>query len=166
MTHERRGVTRGYVGGLLLATLVVASALVVASWGFIALLGDREPVETDGIAKWVAPLGVFVALGALAWGLWQQAIILLRGHRSLSWAHMVVLAGAAYLLWCIVGTLAGLSIDETWLSPFSIVLAPIWAIASLLFWAILLRRVYTDRDVPKWPWEKREEDERNSGGGE
>ncbi|WP_244301297.1 hypothetical protein [Leucobacter insecticola] len=50
-------------------------------------------------------------------------------------------------------------IDETWLSPFAAVLAPIWAVAALLFWAILARRVYTDRPTPKWPWERAEGDE-------
>ena len=157
MSGQRRGVTRGYVGGLIFAATIVAASLVVATWGLISLLSDRAPVSTENVARWVAPVAVFIALGLLAWGLWQQAILLLRGRRAPSWAHLIVLAGAAYLAWCLIGTLGGLSITETWLSPFAVVLAPIWAIASLIFWAVLARRIYTEREVPRWPWEREDE---------
>ena len=163
MTAPRRGVTRGYVGGLLLATLIVAAALVVATWGFLSLFSEGAPVVTDGVPKWVAPVAILLALAALGWGLWQQAILLLKGRQAPSWAHVVVLAGAAYLIWCIVGVLGGLTINETWLSPFALSLAPIWAVTSFLFWAVLMRRVYTDRGVPKWPWERRAEREEGNG---
>lgn len=158
MTVEPRGVTRGYVWGLLLATLIIAAALVVVTWGMYSLLSGRPPVETDGVARWVSPVGVVVAIGVLAWGLWQQALVLLRGQRTPSWAYVVVLAGLAYLVWCFIGMLGGLSISETWLSPYALLLAPIWAISSLIFWAVLARRVYTNRSTPKWPWEDREND--------
>ena len=156
---SRRGVTRGYVGGLLAAAVIVATALLVAAWGLLALALDREPVASDGVPRWVAPVVVALALGALAGSLWQQALTLLRGRRAPAWGQIVVVAVGAYLLWCLAGLLAGLSIDETWVSPFAVCLAPVWAVACLLFWGVLARRVYTDRPAPRWPWERRAEDE-------
>lgn len=153
----RRGVTRGYVWGLIFATMIVAVALIIASWGLISLFGQREPVQTAGIALPAAQLIVAVALAVLCWGLWRQAISLLRGLRTPHWGYIIALMGGAYLIWCLLGTLVGLSLDDTWLSPFAAALALIWGLASLLFWSVLARRVYTDRPTPKWPWEKRGE---------
>lgn len=155
----RRGVTRGYVGGLVAACAIVAAALVVAAWGILGFALDREPVASDGVPRWAAPLLLALALGMLAIALWQQALTLLRGRRAPSWGSIVTTAVLAYLLWCLGGVLAGMSIEETWLSPYAAVLVPIWAVAAILFWAVLARRVYTDRPAPKWPWERREEDE-------
>ncbi|WP_449277760.1 hypothetical protein [Leucobacter sp. GX24907] len=150
----RRGVTRGYVGALIAACTILAASLVVASWGMLSLLADSEPIETDGVPRWAAPLILAVALGALAWGLWAQSIVLLRGRRSPSWTHLLVLSVGSYLIWCVGGMAAGASVDETWLSPYAGLLVPIWAVSSLACWAVLLRRVYTDRGVPRWPWER------------
>ncbi|MBK0420657.1 hypothetical protein JD292_01000 [Leucobacter sp. CSA2] len=160
MTAEpRRGVTRGYVGGLLFAAVITAVALTVAGWGLLALFSDREPVSSPEVPMWAAPVVLFVALAMLAASLWQQALILLRGRRAPAWGAIIATAGGAYLLWCLGGILAGMSIEETWLSPFAMLLALAWGIASLLFWAVLARRVYTDRPAPKWPWEREDEDE-------
>lgn len=155
----RRGVTRGYVHGLIAATLVVTSALVLASWGGIGLLVAHGPVTTDEVPLWFGVITIVFALALLAVVLWRHAITLLKGRKMPDWGAVVVAAGLAYLVWCLSGVIAGLSLDETWLSPFAAVLAPIWALGVLLFWAVLARRVYTDRPTPKWPWERSEEDE-------
>lgn len=154
----RRGVTRGYVGGLIVAAAIVATALTVASWGTIALASGRDPVSSE-VSPALAPLLLVAALAMLCIGLWRQALALLRGRRAVSWGAVVSLAGGAYLVWCIGGALGGLSIDETWVSPFAAVLAPIWAASALLFWSVLARRVYTDRPAPRWPWEHDEDGE-------
>lgn len=155
----RRGVTRGYVGALVLACTVLAASLVVAVWGMIALFSGREPITSAGVPRWAAPAVLAVVLGALAWGLWSQALVLLRGRRAPSWTHTIVLAVGSYLLWCLGGIAAGASIEETWLSPFAASLAPICALASFACWAVLMRRVYTDRGVPRWPWEREGDEE-------
>ncbi|MGK0722743.1 hypothetical protein [Leucobacter sp. W1478] len=154
---SRRGVTRGYVGGLVFATVAVVLALIVAVWGLLALFSDRDPVQTAGITPAAVPLILAAALSALAWGLWLQAVQLLRGLRTPPWAHTLVMAGGAYLIWCLGGLLAGLSIDDTWLSPYAATLTIIFALGSLLFWAVLARRVFTDKAPPQWPWERRSE---------
>ncbi|WP_024356765.1 hypothetical protein [Leucobacter chironomi] len=156
---SRRGVTRGYVAGLVLAAVIVAAALLIAGWGLLSLAMQREPVSSDGVPRWAAPLLLVLGLALLAAALWQQALVLLRGRRGPAWGVIVVAAGGVYLLWCLGGVLAGLSVDETWVSPFAAALPLIWAVASLLFWAVLARRVYTGRPAPKWPWERAEEDE-------
>lgn len=155
----RRGVTRGYVGALILATVIAATALVVAGWGLMALLSGRDPVSTESVPRWVGPALVVVALAILAISLWVQALALLRGLRSPAWGRIFVAAMSAYLLWCALGVLAGMSIDETWVSPFAALLPAIWALSAIAFWALLARRVYTDRPPPRWPWERAEDTE-------
>lgn len=155
----RRGVTRGYVLGLLGATLVVVAALVVAGWGLLGMALGREPIESDGIPFWFGVLGVALGLGLLAALLWRQALSLLRGNKAPAWGIVVGAAFGVYLLWCLSGVLAGLRIEETWLSPFALLLVPVWGGAALSFWYVLARRLYTDRPTPRWPWERREERE-------
>lgn len=158
--HERRrGVTRGYVVGLIGAAVIVAAALVISAWGILGVLLDRDPVLTPGVGPVAAELIVLLGLLVLALGLWLQALVLLRGRRRPPWAHVIVLAAAAYFVWCLGGILAGMSTDETWLSPFALALALIWAVCSLAFWAVLARRVYTDRPAPRWPHERRGDDD-------
>lgn len=152
----RRGVTRGYVFGLIAATLILAAALVVMSWGLLGLLVGHGPIVTDGVPMWfgiIAILTTLVLLGVLCW---RQAISLLRGVKTPVWSGVVLAAFGAYLIWSLLGVAGGLSIDETWVSPFALVLAPVWAICVVVFWLVLARRIYTDRPTPKWPWERRE----------
>ncbi len=154
-SHDRRrGVTRGYVVGLAGAAVVVALALLIAVWGMLGVATGREPVTTAGIPPVSAEAILLVAVLLLAFGLWRQALVLLRGRRTPPWAHTLVLALGAYFVWCLGGILVGMSIDETWVSPYGVALAIVWAAASLLFWAVLARRVYTDRPVPRWPHER------------
>ncbi|MBK0419552.1 hypothetical protein JD276_10950 [Leucobacter sp. CSA1] len=153
----RRGVTRGYVAGLIFAAVIVAAALTVAVWGLLSLGLGIDPVSTRDRPRWVAPVVVAAALGLLAWLLWLQALSLLRGRRTPHWGATLAAAAVAYLLWCLVGFAVGLGGAETWASPFAWSLVPIWATASLLFWAVLARRVYSDRGVPKWPWEREDD---------
>ncbi len=153
----RRGVTRGYVGGLIFAIVVCSVAVVVASWGVLSLAVGRQPVETPDVPAGVAPVLLLGALVLLAWGLWRQSLQLLRGHRELPWASLIGLGVGAYLVWSLGGIAFGFLITDTWLSPFAGLLVPIWAIAAVLCWAVLARRVYTDKPTPQWPWERRGE---------
>lgn len=155
--NHRRGVTRGYVWGLVFAVAVVAFAILLAAWGGLTLLTGVGPVSTPGISLATAALIVLLCLIFLAWVMWNQSLLLLRGRRSPSWGHIVLAALGGYLLWGLGGTLFGLSIDDTWVSPFAGSLALAWAIGGLLQWAVLARRVYTDRETPQWPWERRGE---------
>ncbi|MFD5599411.1 hypothetical protein ACFWHR_05085 [Leucobacter sp. NPDC058333] len=165
MTPEpRRGVTRGYVGGLVGAAIITAAALLVAAWGGLALALNRDPVESGGVGAWVAPVILATGLGILGFTLWRQALTLLRGRRGPAWSSIVTVAVGSYLWWSLLGMLGGMSLGETWLSPFAATLPAIWAIAALLFWAVLARRVYTDRAAPQWPWERNERDGRDEGG--
>lgn len=156
----RRGVTRAYVVGLLAATLIVAVALLFVSWGFLGLVLEHGPIVSEGVPYWFGTFTVLGGLAMLAALLWRHALILLRGRKTPVWSIVVGAAFGAYLIWCLLGILGGLSIGELWLSPFAAILALIWALAVLLFWLVLARRVYTDRPAPRWPWERREERER------
>lgn len=152
----RRGVTRGYVFGLIAATLIFTAALVVMSWGMLGLLFGHGPIVTDGVPLWFGVFTVAVGLVMLGVLLWRQALSLLRGSRAPVWSIVIGAAFGIYLLWCLFGIVGGLQLDETWASLFAIVLAPIWAIGVLVFWLVLARRIYTDRPAPRWPWERHE----------
>lgn len=154
----RRGVTRGYVWAVIVASGIVAVALMVATWGLLALATGVPPIRTPDVSFALVPLIVALLLAMLAWGLWLQGLVLLRGRRALSWGYLVALGGGAYLLWSVAGTIAGLQISDTWLSIYAATLAVIWAVVSVLFWAVLARRVYTNRPRPMWPWEKRDDE--------
>lgn len=157
-------VTKGYALALIAADAILAIALLIAGWGMLTLWLDRSPVTSD-VSRGAAPLIVLAAVAVLVIALWQQTIEILRGN-SPGWVLLVIVPGAAYLVWSLGGLIAGMGIDETWLSPFALVLALIWAVALGLFWAVFMRRVYTDRGVPKWPWERREEENDEFGEGD
>lgn len=152
---HRRGVTRGYVWGLIFAVVIVSFALMLAAWSALALLTGGGPVTTEGIGFEVSAFAVLLCIGLLLWVLWAQSILLLRGRRAVSWTHVLLATFGGYLAWSLVGTLTGLSLADTWLSPYALSLALAWGVGALLCWAVLLRRVYTERPVPRWPWEKR-----------
>lgn len=155
----RRGVTREYVGSLAAASVVVAAALIVAVWGVSSMLLHRDPVSESTVPVWAAPLILVILLAILAWGLWGQAVVLLKGRRTPATGRIVAHAFGAYLLWSLGGLLTGMTVGDTWLSPFAFALIVIWAVVQLFFWAVLSRRVYTDRPPPRWPWERPAGDE-------
>lgn len=150
----RRGVTRGYVGGLILATLISAVAGTVAVWGLLALWTGLVPISQPDMPRWMGPVTILAALGVLAWMLWLQTMSLLYGRRKPHWGYILLAALLAYALWGLMGTIAGLPNSDSWASLFAWSLIPIWAVAGILFWAVLARRVYSDRGTPKWPWER------------
>lgn len=156
----RRGVTRGYVIGLALMAAVCAIALLVATWGFVALLVDRHPITSEAAPVILAPLLVLLAAGGLVWIMWRTAVALLRGRRTPPWGAAAGLALGVYVFWSAAGSLLGLPTGDTWGSPFPLALVVIWPLALILFWLVLVWRVYTDRPPPQWPWEKREQAQR------
>lgn len=153
---HRRSVTRSYVWGLIFAVVILAFALMLLAWAGIALATGGAPVSSPGISFGAAPVAVLLCLALLVWVLWAQSLVLLRGMRMAPWGHLLLVSLGSYLVWSLVGILTGLSIAETWLSPYALALALSWAFASLLCWALLMRRVYTDRPAPRWPWEDRD----------
>lgn len=153
----RRGVTRGYVGGLIFAVGVLALAVLIAAWAYLSWMLGGGPVVTPDVSVVATPLIVLVLLAMLGWILWGQSIQLLRGRKTPSWPHIALAAVGGYLLWCLGGLLVGMSVEETWLSPFALTLGIVWGLAALVCWSVLMRRVYTDRPTPQWPWEKRDE---------
>ncbi|NLB48062.1 MAG: hypothetical protein GX814_10090 [Microbacteriaceae bacterium] len=154
---RRRGVTRAYVGGLIFAVVILALAVLIAAWAYLSWMLGGGPVVTPGVNFAASPLIVLVLLGMLSLILWMQSVVLLGGRKTPSWPHVLLAAVGGYLVWCLGGLLVGMSVEETWLSPFAASLGVIWGLSTLLCWSILARRVYTDRPTPQWPWEKRGE---------
>lgn len=147
-------VTRGYVLALIAADAIFAASVLIAAWGLLALAIDTSPVMSE-VPLVAAPLIVIVVFLLLLWSLWVQSLEILRGRRTIQWAQSIILAGASYLIWCLGGVAVGMSVGETWLSPFSFILAIVWGLAPIPLWLILYRRLYSDRGRPLWPWEKK-----------
>lgn len=96
-----------------------------------------------------------VTIGVLAWSMWQQSLNVLRGHVAVPIGRAIGVAVVVYVIWSVLGMLAGMPAAETWLSPFAIELIPIFVLGALCGWWVLLRRVYTNKPTPQWPWEKK-----------
>lgn len=151
----RRGVTRGYVAALIVAAVFVALSLLVACWGFLAYSSGGSTVSS-GRPVWLVPALVFVLLMLLAWSLWGQALTLLRGRVRPAYAQIVSVSLGSFIVFNVLGMLAGLTLSETWLSLYSACIVFSQAVSAFAFWGVLARRVYTLRPTPTWPWEKRE----------
>lgn len=152
---QSRKVTRSFVLGLAAFVAFLGLALLVAAWGLLALATHQKPVRTN-LPFEVAPIIVAGAVLVLYWMLWLEALRILRGRASAAWKYSFLAALAGYLIWAIFGAIAGMTVQETWRSPFALLLAAAWFVSVHVFWLILVRQVYTTRTRPLWPWEKRE----------
>lgn len=154
--HAKRGVTRAYVWTLIFACVLLSLAIISAAWGLTALFADTVPIASQ-VFIGAGPLLVGLALAFQAWTLGKAAIFLLKGSRRPPY-HWLLLPGlCGYLVWCIGGMAFGMRISETWLSWYSLALVPIFWVTGFLCWITLWMRVYTNRESPRWPWERREE---------
>lgn len=159
MNKKPARVTKNYAVGLVAAVILLVMAILVACWGLLSLFTDTQPVE-DSVSFFTAPVLVGVNLVILAVVLWRQTLSLLRGQKA-QWSLALVVPGVVYLVWCLGGLAFGMTINETWISPYAITMAAIWAIGLGIFWGIFLRKLYSSSpEVPKWPWEEREDRER------
>lgn len=152
-----RKITKGYALGLLAADAFFAVALVVVSWGLMSLWLSISPV-TSNVSNLTAPAIVIVCIALLVFFLWRELISLLKGHRP-ALVLAIIIPGLAYLTWSLLGTAFSMHLSDTWLSPFALVLAVSWLIALLAFWGILLRKLYSGKGRPLWPWEKKDLDD-------
>lgn len=151
-------ITKAYARGLIAAIIIFVVSLQILFWGLISLFLDTSPVTTD-VSNFTAPALIIVLIAFLAWIMWLQTLQLLRGSKP-TWSYAIIVSGVAYLVWSGGGMLAGLSIEETWLSVYAFSLAVIWPIGLILFWLFLYRKLYSGKDVPQWPWEAGDEEER------
>lgn len=150
-------VTKGYARGLIGAVAIFAMALVVVSWGYLSWFLGVAPIVSD-VPRITGPGLVGLCLVVLMFTLWREVIHLLRGNAP-SIVLILIVPTSAYLVWSLLGMLFTLRIEETWISPYALTLALSWLCALLVFWGIFLRKLYSGKERPKWPWEKNELDE-------
>lgn len=158
---QRRKVTRSFVLSLASLTTFFALAVLMATWGLVAFGLGVMPVTSE-IPNFVTPIIIVLALAELFWMLWIIALALLRGRAEPPWLLALATGLLAYITWGGIGLIAGFTVSEAWLSVDAITLPVIWIISALLFWLLLARQVFTTRPRPLWPWEKREQRERES----
>ncbi|WGD36763.1 hypothetical protein [Lysinibacter sp. HNR] len=136
---------------------VLAGALTIATWGFIALFTASDPIETADISLVVGPLSIVLALVVMFLSMFRIGKSLQHGHSRLPWS-LILLAGiGAYLVAAIVFFAVGLPPHESFYSAFLLALLPIGWLCALCYWAMVARRIYTDRGRPRWPWENPED---------
>ena len=155
----RRKVTRAFVLTLAAFTTVLGISMVIAAWGLEALLTNSKPVEAD-LPFFVAPVIFLPEIALLFFLLWRAALATLRGHSGPPWTQMLLVGLGAYLIWAVLGSLSGFSLRDAWMSVYVLSLVIIWMLSVFIFWILLARQVYTERPTPSWPWEQREQRER------
>lgn len=157
--EQRRRVTRAFVLTLAAFVTLFALSVLVAAWGLESLALGTKPVESD-IPFQVAPLIISLAVLELYWLLWRFALSLLRGAARHPWWFACVAGGAAYLTFGVFGLIAGFTPREALVGVYPFTLFLSWFIAVPVFFALLSRQVFTERPAPVWPWERREQAER------
>jgi len=139
-------------------------ALVVAAFGVLSLLLDRDVIAATDAGALLGPIMVTVSVLVLVWVVLGAA---LRAPAPLTRVPVVTVAGAglaAYLSYCVSGgVLYSLGAGELFSSvifigrelvgPFAIaVLICGWVVAVLFFLVLLARN--NGSGAPQWPWQK------------
>ena len=138
-------------------------ALIVATFGFVSLLADAEPVADPAAGRLVAPITVGVAVLAL---LLLLGFGLTRGVRPWSlaglallvtWAAGVLAATVAYA--ASTGTiLAALLFALSFMTVgFGLIIPVTGALVALLA-AVTARAEQGGVERPRWPWERDDEE--------
>lgn len=152
-----RRVTREYVCGVLVFALAGAVSLTIAAWGLGSFFWGVD-LAAPGSPLLLIPFSlVLIVLGcAVIW--WRMALILLRGKSAFPWFLCFCSAGFSGLVIAVFRVFAGLDLFAffdvlTWFAVLS------FGFMSAVFWAVLYRRVYTAKQRPLWPWERRDKRE-------
>ena len=145
---------------------VLYAALVIAGFGLISLVLERDVVARGGLGPLIGPamtatsvLLVLIALVAVAMRVPQE-----RTRVSLPVA--LVIGFGAYLFFGVAyGVLAGarsgsalgivVALGAQIVSPFAVVAGALAVLVSLLF--LIVVSAHREGGRPRWPWESRDE---------
>ncbi|MFC4222611.1 hypothetical protein [Lysinibacter cavernae] len=136
---------------------ILASAVVITTWGFLALFSGADPITKD-VPLFVGPLMVGFGMIALLGILLSIGRELLLGRPKFPWLLAVFAGIGPFLVTGIAGFLSGLPPTDTFSNSFVLAIVPIGWLAALLYWAVTVRQIFTDRPRPRWRWEN-EDDE-------
>ncbi len=145
-------------------SVVLYVALIVAAFGVLSLLLNRDVIDQADAGALLGPLMITIAVLALVWVLLSSV---LRSPERLT--HVpplpIFVAGiAAYVSYCVFGgVIYSLSVGELFrlvvfiggemTSPFAIAIAVTGWLIGFLFFVVLLAKP-DGAGAPAWPWEK------------
>ncbi|MGR0319254.1 DUF6121 family protein [Agromyces sp. ZXT2-3] len=137
-------------------------ALIVATFGFVSLLADLEPIPDPAAGRLVGPITIGAAVGAL---LLLLGTTLGRGIRSWSLAGLALLV--TWATGVVAGTIAYAASTGTILAAFLFALSfmsvgfgliiPIASALVALLAAVTVRAGEGGVERPRWPWERDDE---------
>ena len=158
---------RKYAITVVAFSVALYVALIVASFGVLSLLLDRDVINETDAGALLGPIMVTTAALALVWVVLSAV---LRSPERLT--HVpplpIFMAGTAgYLGYCVSGgVFYGLGAGELFrsvvfiggemMSPFAISVAVSGWLIAFLFFVVLLGRP-ANGGAPEWPWEKNDD---------
>lgn len=149
-----RRVTRGYVYTLLLFTQALSVSLIIAVWGLGAFY-LQLPVVQHHAPVWIMPAAVLVHSLSAALFLWHSCLRILRGTPRVYALLVAVGCCTSLVLFGTARALTGLPLADAFNAlTWGAVVAT--AVCSVAAQRVLIRRVYTVKQPPLWPWEKRD----------
>ncbi|TFD51781.1 hypothetical protein E3T43_15985 [Cryobacterium sp. Hh7] len=160
---------RKYAITMAAFSVVLYVALIVASFGVLSLLLNRDVINETDAGALLGPLMVTTAVLALVWVILSAV---LRSPERLTQVPPlpIFLAGvAAYLAYCVFGGVfyslgAGelfrsvIFIGGEMTSPFAISVAVCGWLIAFLYFVVLLAKP-DGSGTPEWPWQKDDDNE-------
>lgn len=159
---------RKYAVTMMAFTVVLYAAFIVAAFGILSLVLNRDVINETDAGALLGPLMVVIAVLVFVWVMLSAV---LRSPERLT--HVpplpIFIAGiAAYLAYGVVGgllyalgtgTLSGLFsfVVEEMISPFAIAVGLTGWFVGFLFFVVLLAKP-DGAGAPAWPWEKNDRD--------
>jgi len=143
-----------YARVLALFALVAALALILAGWGMLSLILDRDVISQPGVPLAAGIIMTAVPLGAMYIVLLVAGPRLARGRPAPAAMIALALALGGIALYGAIGWgVFVLGWADTFFGPFCWWLGIVLAIVWLLYRAMVMHRIH-GADRPRWPWEE------------
>ncbi|WP_308467473.1 DUF6121 family protein [Rathayibacter soli] len=160
---------RRYAATVAAFATMFYGALVVAAFGMISLLLDRDVITDPSAGPLVGPVMTVVAVGIVLAVLLNIGLRVREDRQRIALGAALLTGLASYFFFGVAGALLiGIGSGDpiaflTFLalqlvSPFAIAAGVLAFVVTILYMLILASKV-GDKGRPRWPWERYDEDE-------
>jgi hypothetical protein len=158
---------RTYAAAMATFAAVLYVALVVAVFGVISLLLDRDVITDHEAGPIVGPVMTGVAILVVYFGMLAIGLRVPPAKQRVSIGAALLLGFGAYFFFAVAGgVLLGAGRGDPFgfvlfagsqlLSPFALALGALGFVVALLYTVVLASRI-GERGRPRWPWEKHDD---------
>lgn len=162
---------RRYAAFMAVFAGVLYAALVVAVFGLLSVLLDRDVISDPNAGPIAGPVMAAVSVLIVFFALLSIALRVPREKQRVSVAAAVLVGFGAYFFFAVAGGVllgAGrgdpfgfvIALGAQLFSPFALAAGVIGFVVVLLDMIVLATHV-GDRGRPRWPWEKHDDEERD-----